>query len=240
MTAANAKAANPGVPERSFRFMFPLLPAAAGRLWTPGDNKTSVRFCKYRHVQARKLRRVPKVSQEHLDSRRAQILEGARRAFAQYGYDGATVTRLEEATGLSRGAIFHYFEDKKELLVTLGDEVSRRYVDAVVAGGFAEAIRELAREDPELLAVLIETEARLSHDRDFARRMEASSAALRPRLEAWIEEQQRKGALRKDLDWREIARFANIVLNGLGLRIVRGEETDVEIVVRLFEDAIRP
>jgi AcrR family transcriptional regulator len=182
---------------------------------------------------------VPKVSQEHRDSRRAQILDGARRAFARYGYEGATVARLEEETGLSRGAIFHYFDDKRELLVTLGDEVNRRYVEAVTAGGFAEAIRELAREDPELLAVLIETEARLNHDEDFTRRMEASSAALRPGFEAWIEEQQEAGALRSDLDWRDVGHFANIVINGLALRIVRGEETNVEMVAQLLEDAIK-
>ena len=33
---------------------------------------------------------MPKVTQEHLDARRTQILEGARRAFAEHGYDGAT------------------------------------------------------------------------------------------------------------------------------------------------------
>jgi AcrR family transcriptional regulator len=183
---------------------------------------------------------VPKVSQEHLDSRRAQILDGARRVLAKHGYDGATIAKIVEETGLSRGAIFHYFHDKKEILVALGAEVSERYVEAVTTGGFAEAIRELIREDPELLAVLIETEARLSHDEDFVQRLAASSAAFLPTFGAWIEEQQAAGALRDDVDWRDIGRFANIVVNGLALRIVRSEETDVEVITRLLEDAIRP
>ncbi len=55
---------------------------------------------------------MPKVSEDHLAARRSQILDGARQCFAQYGYDGATVRRLEETTGLSRGAIFHHFKDK--------------------------------------------------------------------------------------------------------------------------------
>jgi ubiquinone biosynthesis protein COQ9 len=46
---------------------------------------------------------VPKVSDEHLEARREEILEGALRAFARYGYEGATVVRLEEEIGLSRG-----------------------------------------------------------------------------------------------------------------------------------------
>lgn len=55
---------------------------------------------------------MPRVSEDHLAARRRQILDGARRCFAEYGYDGATVRRLEHTIGMSRGAIFHHFRDK--------------------------------------------------------------------------------------------------------------------------------
>jgi AcrR family transcriptional regulator len=183
---------------------------------------------------------VPKVTQEHLDARRAQILDGARRAFAQYGYDGATVARLEEATGLSRGAIFHYFDGKKDLFAEVAADVNRRYVDVITSGGLGEAMRALAEESPELLSVLFETEAHLHRDEDFMRRMEATSQELRPKLEAWFEEQRESGALRTDIPWADLARFATMLTNGLALRIAVGDETDVETVVRLLEDALRP
>ena len=44
---------------------------------------------------------MPKVSPERLEATRRRVLDGARRAFASYGYEGATVRRLEEETGLS-------------------------------------------------------------------------------------------------------------------------------------------
>jgi AcrR family transcriptional regulator len=44
---------------------------------------------------------MPRVSEAYLALRRDESLDGARRAFARYGYDGATVARLEEKTGLS-------------------------------------------------------------------------------------------------------------------------------------------
>jgi hypothetical protein len=62
---------------------------------------------------------VPKVSEDHLAARRRQILDGARRCFAEYGYDKATVRRLEQAIGMSRGAIFHHFRDKDALFFEL-------------------------------------------------------------------------------------------------------------------------
>ncbi len=62
---------------------------------------------------------MPKISDERKTERREQILAGARRCFAENGYEGATVARLEEATGLSRGAIFNYFASKEDLFVEL-------------------------------------------------------------------------------------------------------------------------
>ena len=69
---------------------------------------------------------MPKVSEEHKERRREQILDGARRCFAQHGYEGATVARLEQEIGLSRGAIFNYFPSKDALFVELALEMSRR------------------------------------------------------------------------------------------------------------------
>src|SRR3954447_22538221 len=66
--------------------------------------------------------RMPRVSQDHLDARRRQILDGSRVCFARFGYEGATVRRLEEATGLSRGAIFHHFRDKESLFLALAED----------------------------------------------------------------------------------------------------------------------
>lgn len=183
---------------------------------------------------------MPKVTEEHLESRRAQILEGARHVFAQYGYHGATVARLEEATGLSRGAIFHYFDDKEDLFLSLGVDANRRYVDAITAGGFAEAIHEIARESPELIAVALELEIRLRENEDFRRRIEAGTAEQRDRLEAWFAQQRASGGVRKDIEWDDLVRFLGIVVNGLALRVAGGYETDVDTVVRLLDDAFRP
>lgn len=183
---------------------------------------------------------MPKVTQEHLDARRTEILDGARSAFARYGYDGATVARLEEATGLSRGAIFHYFKDKKNLFVAVAADINRHYIGLIATEGLAEALREIANEDPEFLAVLIETESRLRHDEDFVRRMEAQWDEERPALAEWFESQVAGGAFRTDIDWQNLARFATMVTNGLALRVAGGDETDVETVIQLLESALRP
>ncbi len=183
---------------------------------------------------------MPKVTEEHLEARRTQILEGARRAFATYGYDGATVKRLEEATGLSRGAIFHYYPGKRDLFVAIALDVNRHFIELIGSGGMAEALREIVGEDPQFLAVLIETHSRMRHDEDFVRKMTEASEELVPPLEAWFREAQESGVLRADIEWKHLGRFATLVTNGLAMRVAAGDETDVETVIRLLEDALRP
>jgi AcrR family transcriptional regulator len=183
---------------------------------------------------------VPKVSQEHLDARRAQILEGARRAFAENGYDGATVAKLEDATGLSRGAIFHYFENKKDLFIDLAMETSLRFAAILRERGLDDALREVAAENPEWLAMLIETESRLRHDTDFVERFEAKAADASPPIRDWFEEAQAAGRVRDDIPHVEVARFVTSVINGLALRIASGDPFDVEVMIQLVNDAIAP
>ncbi|MES1248678.1 MAG: helix-turn-helix domain-containing protein [Actinomycetota bacterium] len=183
---------------------------------------------------------MPKVSQEHLDARRAQILEGARRAFAEHGYEGATVARLEEATGLSRGAIFHYFENKQDLFVELAMEMNTRFGDILLASGLDEAFRALTAESPEWLAVLIETESRMRHDESFVARFDARASDVGPRIREGFQKQQSDGKLRDDVDWVEVARFTTSVLNGLALRVASGDAFDIDAMLRMLNDAIAP
>jgi AcrR family transcriptional regulator len=185
---------------------------------------------------------MPKVSQAYADARRREILDGARRAFSRWGYDGATVKRLEDETGLSRGAIFNYFENKQDLFVELANAESRRYIDLLVEQGIDEMIREMAEASPEWLGVLIEVESRMRHDADFVQRLEARSSTTDDRdlLVGWFTARQKDGTIRSDIDALELARYVTMVLNGLALRVVSGDPTNVEPLLRLLHDALAP
>ena len=59
-----------------------------------------------------------RVTQEHLDARRRQILEAAIVQFGQKGIDpaAATIDDIAAEAGLSKGSIYSYFKNKDELL----------------------------------------------------------------------------------------------------------------------------
>ena len=183
---------------------------------------------------------MPKVSPEHLEARRRQILEGAQRAFARHGYDGATVTKLEEEIGLSRGAIFNYFGSKQDIFVELAIDASRKYTQLVIDNGIDAAVRAMAVEDPAWLGVLLEAHARLRHDPEFVRKLEAAYESATPRLGPWFAERQADGTFRADVEAVDLGRYLAMVINGFALRVLDGEETDVDALLRLLNDALGP
>jgi hypothetical protein len=72
------------------------------------------------------------------------------------------------------------------------------------------------------------------------RKLEAAYEAEPARISDWFAAGQAAGAVRRDLDSAELARFASMVINGFALRIVAGEETDVDALLRLLHDALAP
>ncbi len=56
--------------------------------------------------------------------RRGELLEAARLVFERDGYHGTTVSAVVHAAGLSQGAFYLYFADKKGVFAALQDEMA--------------------------------------------------------------------------------------------------------------------
>ena len=64
-----------------------------------------------------------------------RILLASLELFAQYGYDAASVSRIAEAVGLTKGALYRHFEDKAAILRAILARMEAD--DAAFAGRFA-------------------------------------------------------------------------------------------------------
>src|SRR5262245_45301286 len=130
---------------------------------------------------------MPKVSLEHTQARREQILDGARRCFARWGYEGATVPRLEREIGLSHGTILNYYRSKLDLFFELARRDHARF-DAIWAEhGFESLARSIAEEDPAWLGVYLEFHRLLRTDASLARRWRRALARDEPIDPGWLE-----------------------------------------------------
>jgi TetR/AcrR family transcriptional regulator, cholesterol catabolism regulator len=57
------------------------------------------------------------------NARRAAVVRTAARVFAQRGYHGTSIDDLLEATGLTRGGLYHYMQGKQDLLTAVLDDL---------------------------------------------------------------------------------------------------------------------
>lgn len=59
------------------------------------------------------------------DTRRAEIVNGLRQVMARRGYHGASVSEIARAAGLTTGLVHYHFDDKREILLALLDDLAR-------------------------------------------------------------------------------------------------------------------
>jgi TetR/AcrR family transcriptional regulator, transcriptional repressor of aconitase len=182
---------------------------------------------------------VPKVTEEHKEARREQILVGAQRAFAQHGYEGATVARLEEETGLSRGAIFNYFENKEALFVALVRRSSDQFVEIWLAKGYRALLDAIAHEDPDWLSVQIEAARRTRTDARFREQIERHLAETEGRRESRLE--RLRGLARDDVPIEVVAHFLGTLANGFAFsRVTDDPMPDLDQLMTLIETGVAP
>src|SRR5690606_26458307 len=60
---------------------------------------------------------------ETMEENRARLTAAARKAFAEKGYSAASMDELTAEVGLTRGALYHNFGDKRGLLAAVVDQI---------------------------------------------------------------------------------------------------------------------
>ena len=183
---------------------------------------------------------MPKVSDNQLAARRAQILAAARQAFARHGYEGATVKVLEAETGLSRGAIFHHFRDKDALFLALAEDDAAQMAATVTEHGLVQVMRDLQDRDAGWLGVQLEIRRRLRTDPEFAARWAEHQCAVTDATTARLQRQRAAGIVRGDVPLPILVDFLRLALDGLVSGLASGMPTShLPGVLDLVEDAVR-
>lgn len=76
---------------------------------------------------------------ERSEATRAQLLAVARELFADPGYDATPIDLVAERAGVTKGALYHHFKNKRELYQAtfemLEQEVCEKVIAAAIAAG---------------------------------------------------------------------------------------------------------
>lgn len=77
----------------------------------------------------------PRRRSEMVEETRAKLIRAARSAFAEKGYSAASMDDLTAAAGLTRGALYHNFGDKRGLLAAVVDQIDAEMAERAHAIG---------------------------------------------------------------------------------------------------------
>jgi len=193
-----------------------------------------------------------RVTQEHLDARRRQILQAAAREFGRKGLDpgAATIDDIAAAAGLSKGSIYSYFKNKDELfraIIQSGVESdAAMFVDVndQSATGW-EAFMEVAHRvwdhmtDPTHRELnMLSFEQMLLHLRTETVDPRIVEGPLNG-LTAMIEGAQREGDVAADLDARVLATMLWNCQQGTRAYILRtGDVETANAILDLLQEIV--
>jgi AcrR family transcriptional regulator len=147
-------------------------------------------------------------SPEKKEQRRQQILDCAREAFAEKGYQAVTVDDVVARAEIARGTFYLYFDDKRAVLDALVDGFFHRLAAVIVGIDIAHAsesprqqlrsnierIVRLALSEPAMLKIALHDATGL--DPAFDAKVRSFYEALRKLLGESLEEGQQNGIVR--------------------------------------------
>ena len=182
------------------------------------------------------------------DERPGEIIEAALDLFTRFGYAGTSVDAVAQAAGVTKGAVYHHFGSKEELLIAAVDERLR----AAFARADEAVTRARGTTSLERIRMILSAAWELWCSRDFSGLLHLAlfdpgesvpavrSAFMRhgPRkgwgyISAEIAAGQRAGEIRADIDPEVAARFVTCGLALQALLLCHDSGTKSR---RLFEE----
>lgn len=190
------------------------------------------------------------MNKDRADQRIDQIVEATFSCIADKGYENLTMQSISEYSGLSRGAINHYFKKKEDILVAVLEALDRKLFK-LVDDKLKDASRletedymrirlnvpfELAKDDPTFMYVITDFLSLAMNNpvhekgiREFFKKYRyLSSVGLKPGLES--------GEYRK-VDPESIGAIVMAVIFGVGIQWVLDRGSfDFDEVTKIVED----
>jgi AcrR family transcriptional regulator len=170
---------------------------------------------------------MPRVSQAHLDARRRQILDAARRCFIRNGFHATSMQDVLTEANLSAGAVYRYFRGKDEIITAIAGEAVTEVAGALhgafdpddpppldeVLGAAFYAIRRIdAEQGMAKLALQVWGEAVRSPT--LAATLTGEIARVRDALAQLVEVYQARGLMADDVPADQVARVLVGLLPG--------------------------
>jgi AcrR family transcriptional regulator len=183
---------------------------------------------------------MPRVSQEHLDNRRREILEAARRCFVREGFHATSMQDILREGDLSAGALYRYFKSKDDIVLAIAGQsiggltsLFERSADATAPVPLDEVIRsafELADRLGETgtLRLAIQIWAEALRNPKIAEALQEAYVELRLGMTHLVEAYQADGRIDEAARAEEVAKVIVALIPGYVFQYALMGDMDAE------------
>ena len=158
---------------------------------------------------------MPKVIPDYKERARNSILDAAAAEFSEKGYRKTTMDDIARRIGVSKGALYLYFDSKEVLLVSLGErlvstisnEVESLFeegvqLERISKNAFDSIYRMIQSWYPSIVLDLAYEAPNSAKIRRLMRKYTDETAT---RLMGFLEERKKTGEIRRDVDTKAVA-----------------------------------
>jgi AcrR family transcriptional regulator len=184
---------------------------------------------------------MPKVTPEHRNARRRQILDAALRCFSNQGFHRTTMKDIVKQSGLSPGAIYNHFSAKDEIIDAIARErhtgENALLHRAVEGNGKALSLQELAAaffhgfaapEHRDARRVGVEVWAEALRNSDVLKTVRRGVDEPRKILEGVVRSSQERGEIPAHINAPALARVMVAIFQGFVLQQAWDPEVDAD------------
>lgn len=179
------------------------------------------------------------------DQTRQQLLESAMREIHEHGFQGASLSRILEHTGLTKGALYHHFPNKLALGYAVVDELLAMYMQSLWLEPLANTDDPVVTIEKALAKTCADHGPELLHfgcpinnlsqemsplDEGFRTRIDSLYAVWQQAIEQGLRQGRQAGNLRSNIDIQQTAIFIMAAIEGcFGLAKNRQSESAMQV-----------
>jgi AcrR family transcriptional regulator len=193
-----------------------------------------------------------RVTDEHIEARKSQILDAAWTCFARTGYHRTTMQDIASEAGISAGAIYHYFEGKEAVLAAINQrsQAMGRALVAAAAANDGDPIRSISFigeammrffRDPEfetIARINIEIWPEILRHEDLRKALGEEMRFWRLAVTRIMTDAQVRGDLRPEVNPEALAQVMMCAWEGMRHFRMVDEGFGPEAIVELFRSAL--
>ncbi|MCA1220913.1 TetR/AcrR family transcriptional regulator [Streptomyces sp. 8L] len=169
---------------------------------------------------------MPRVTQEHRDARRRQILAAAREVFAVKGFAQTSTGEIVAASGLSTGAVYSYFPSKNDLVAAVCEDAVDSVVDPVSIRDAAELLDRVRARHGGHARLMAQVWAEAAVNPGLAAQIRERLDKDQEKAAGLIRQDRRARGLPDAPDAHGVAGALLAMLTGYSQRLAIGQDTD--------------